>query len=196
MKGRQHSKGLPMSEPTMNAGLLIASARKTRFADHVVGWLDQKWPGELTHLDLRTYDLPLDLDTSQADARRFAQDVERLDALVILTPEYNHSYPGNLKVALDLLGKELAAMPVGFVSYGGISGGLRAVEHLRPVLSELHAMTIRNTVSFPMAWSMVDDSGTFAPQERSEKALEALAGQLAWWSDATRHQTHSRPYVS
>ncbi len=67
---------------------------------------------------------------------------------VVVTPEYNHSFPGPLKAAIDRHVTPWQAKPVGFVSYGGISGGLRAVEHLRQVFAELHAVTVRETVSF------------------------------------------------
>jgi hypothetical protein len=74
--------------------------------------------------------------------------IDAADAFVVVTPEYNHSYPASLKHAIDMAHGEWNTKPVAFVSYGGISGGLRAVEALRLVFAELHATTIRDTVSF------------------------------------------------
>ena len=82
------------------------------------------------------------------------------DAFVVVTPEYNHSYPAPVKTLIDWHFTEWQAKPVGFVSYGGMSGGLRAVEHLRGVFAELHAVTVRDTVSFHGAW---DRFGPDAP---------------------------------
>ena len=70
-----------------------------------------------------------------------------------MTPEYNHSFPAALKNVIDWHGPQWHVKPVGFVSYGGISGGLRAVEQLRLVFAELHAVGIRDTVSFHSAWN-------------------------------------------
>ena len=71
---------------------------------------------------------------------------------MIVTPEYNHSFPASLKNTIDWFDSEWHAKPVGFVSYGGMAGGQRAVEHLRQVFAELHAVTVRDTLSFHMAW--------------------------------------------
>jgi hypothetical protein len=83
------------------------------------------------------------------------------DAYVVVTPEYNHSFPAALKNVIDWHLTEWAAKPVGFVSYGGISGALRAIEHLRGVFAELHTVTIRETVSFAGAWGHWDNSGNW-----------------------------------
>jgi NAD(P)H-dependent FMN reductase len=78
---------------------------------------------------------------------------------VVVTPEYNHGYTAALKQLIDAVKAEWVAKPVGFVSYGGVSGGLRAVEQLRLVFAELHAVTIRDGVSFAMAWNRFDEAG-------------------------------------
>ena len=82
-------------------------------------------------------------------SRSLQQRLGQADAFVIVTPEYNHGYPAPLKALIDSSGAEWHAKPVAFVSYGGVSGGLRAVEQLRLVFAELHAVTIRDSVSFP-----------------------------------------------
>ena len=81
--------------------------------------------------------------------------VGRADAFVVITPEYNHSYPAALKQFIDLIKAEWQAKPASFVSYGGMSGGLRVVEHLRNVFTEMHTVTIRDIVSFHNPWARV-----------------------------------------
>ena len=88
-----------------------------------------------------------------------SQRLAAADAFVVVTPEYNHSFPASLKNAIDWHFKEWQAKPVGFVSYGGMSGGLRAVEHLRQVFVELHAVTVRDAVSFHGVWGLFDTDG-------------------------------------
>jgi NAD(P)H-dependent FMN reductase len=70
------------------------------------------------------------------------------DAFVVVTPKYNHNFPAPLKNAIDWRYNKWRAKPVGFVSYGGMGGGLRAVEQLRQVFAELHAVTVRDAVNF------------------------------------------------
>ncbi len=74
----------------------------------------------------------------------FRERIDRADAFVVVTPEYNHAYPAVLKFMIDCAYAEWQAKPVAFVSYGGISGGLRAVEQLRLVFAELHADAARH----------------------------------------------------
>jgi NAD(P)H-dependent FMN reductase len=118
------------------------------------------------------------------------------DVFVVVTPEYNHSFPAPLKNAIDWHFKEWRAKPVGFVSYGGISGGLRAVEQLRQVFAELHAVTVRDTVSFHGAWTQFDSEGRPKDPERYEKGTPSMLDQLAWWGQALREARSQRPYVT
>lgn len=81
-------------------------------------------------------------------------------------------------MAIDSAGAEWHAKPVGFVSYGGMSGGLRAVEQLRTVFAELHAVTVRETVSFHGAWAAFGDDGEPLDADRTAAAATTLLDQL------------------
>jgi len=109
-------------------------------------------------------------------------------------PEYNHSFPAPLKNAIDWHFKEWQAKPIGFVSYGGISGGLRAVEQLRQVFAELHAVTVRDTASFHGVWAQFDSDGRPKDPGVCERAAKSMLDQLAWWGDALREARTRRPY--
>lgn len=125
----------------------------------------------------------------------FAERVAAADGFVVLTPEYNHGYPGPLKAAIDSARREWFAKPVAFVSYGGISGGLRAVEQLRTVFSELHVTTVRDTVSLHNAQVLFDADGAPATSmEGAEAAAQVLMAQLSWWALSLREARHKRPY--
>ena len=82
--------------------------------------------------------------------------------------------------------------PVAFVSYGGLAGGLRAVEQLRQVFAELHAMTIRDTVSFHLAHTAFDTSGQPLDETAAAGAAKAMLDELAWWAHALRNARASR----
>ncbi|MFD7968812.1 NADPH-dependent FMN reductase, partial [Streptomyces clavifer] len=118
----------------------------------------------------------------------------RADAFVVLTPEYNHSYPAPLKELIDGHFAEWQAKPVAFVSYGGISGGLRAVEHLRQVFAELHAVSVRDTVSFHNAGALFDDRGRLGDPAAADAAVKTMLDQLVWWGRALREARNLRPY--
>jgi NAD(P)H-dependent FMN reductase len=126
----------------------------------------------------------------------WAACVDRADAIVVVTPEYNHGYPAALKQAVDVLHAEWHAKPVAFVSYGGISGGLRAVEQLRQVFAELHTVTIRNTVSFANVGARLDTSGRIVDDPACRAAAAAMADQLSWWGYALRTARAATPYAA
>ncbi|GAB3741392.1 NADPH-dependent FMN reductase [Nocardiopsis nanhaiensis] len=125
----------------------------------------------------------------------FSAAVDAADGFVVVTPEYNHGYPGPLKSAIDSARKEWFAKPVSFVSYGGMSGGLRAVEQLRAVFSELHATTVRTSVSLHNAQHMFDAGGAPVEDLRgAEDAVGEMLDQLVWWSLSLREARARRPY--
>jgi NAD(P)H-dependent FMN reductase len=122
------------------------------------------------------------------------QALERADAFVIITPEYNHSFPGTLKNFIDAHFTQWQAKPVAFVSYGGMAGGQRAVEHLRPVFAELHAVTVRDTVSFHNPWGQFGEDGRHQDPSAANAAAKSMLDQLSWWAHALRDARTVRPY--
>ena len=103
-----------------------------------------------------------------------------------MTPEYNHGYPAALKQAIDCATASGSARPSGFVSYGGMSGGLRAVEQLRQVFAELHVATVRDSVSFHNVGGRFDDHGQPHDRLGCDAAAQTLIDQLVWWGSALR----------
>ena len=110
-----------------------------------------------------------------------------------MTPEYNHGYPGYLKTAVDSVVQEWEAKPVGFVSYGGLSGGSRAVQQLRTVFAELQAVTVREQVVLSGVWDRFDDAGRLVDPERYERAAATMLDQLSWWGSTLRTARRQEP---
>jgi NAD(P)H-dependent FMN reductase len=186
----------------LRLAVIIGSVRKGRSGAAIADWFatesskSEQFEAEL--IDLSEFELPLSFGDglSPAELSRvqpLSQALQEADAFVVVTPEYNHSYPAPLKNAIDWHLNEWRAKPVGFVSYGGISGGLRAVEHLRPVFSEVHAVTIRETVSFVNYWEQFDADGP-KESEGCTAAVKALLVQLAWWARALKEAKATQPY--
>ncbi|WP_216212463.1 NADPH-dependent FMN reductase [Amycolatopsis aidingensis] len=187
----------------LHLGVIIGSTRAGRFAPVVANWFADQAAlrADLTVdvIDLAEAALPDRLgDFGEGTAPR---EVEALtprladaDGFVVVTPEYNRSFPAPLKTVIDWHGAEWQAKPVGFVSYGGISGGLRAVEQLRLVFAELHATTVRDAVSFTNYWEQFGADGTPAgPQAGQAAAL--LLDRLTWWARALKEARDKHPYA-
>ncbi|NIH87559.1 NADPH-dependent FMN reductase [Amycolatopsis granulosa] len=185
----------------LDVAVIVGSTREGRFGPVVAQWFAEQ---ASTHggyrvdvIDLAEANLPAALSGRMtAEVRAISERLERADAFVVVTPEYNHSYPASLKTLLDWHGTQWRAKPVAFVSYGGLSGGLRAVEHLRPVFAELHATTIRETVSFHGVWGQFDDQGELVSPDAATAAAKTLLDQLSWWAHALRDARRVRPYAS
>lgn len=176
--------------------VIVASTRPERFAPVVADWflgvLGERPEFAVGVLDLRDIALPVDLtETSEADV--FRARLAAADAFAVVTSEYNHGYPASLKTALDSAKREWRAKPIGFVSYGGLSGGLRAVEQLRQVVAELHMVSVRESVSFAQAKRRFDAQGA-TDDHAAIDASARMLGQLAWWGRTLRAARAADPY--
>jgi NAD(P)H-dependent FMN reductase len=178
-------------------GVIIASTRQGRLGEKVARWfvgLAEQHPQiEPVLLDLRDFPIPFydePRGTRAAEsawpneaARRWVAAISPLDGFVIVTPEYNHSFPASLKNALDHAYAGWNAKPLGFVSYGGGAGGARAVEQLRLVAVELQMAPVRDEVNIAFAGRSLDAQGAPTDPFHAMRA-QALLGQMAWWAQA------------
>lgn len=178
-----------MAEDRCRLALITASVRKGRLGPEVAAWFlrraEAREDFQIDVIDLAQLNLPADLG-GDGDAEIFAKRIEMADAVVVVTPEYNRGYPGALKTAIDTVRDEWRAKPVGFVSYGGISGGLRAAEQLRLVFGELEMVPVRNSVSFTNAWDQFPGNGDLNDPEPANAAADGLLDQLSWWARVLR----------
>lgn len=187
--------------------IVVGSVREGRFGPTVADWVAERAREhggfEVATVDLADIDLPLELPDASP---KFAGDayprpagmapltaaLEDADAILLVTPEYNHSYPASLKAAIDWHFTQWTAKPVAFVSYGGAAGGRHAVLHLENVLTELHAVTIRDGLAFPNYFTAWQDGHPLDPQVTGY--AKTLLDQLAWWAGALRTARESVPY--
>ncbi|MEU0568183.1 NAD(P)H-dependent oxidoreductase [Nonomuraea sp. NPDC005983] len=185
-----------MDKPVLQ--VIVASTRPGRagraigewFHDHAVGQGDF----EVELVDLAEVGLPF-LDEPNhprlkqyvnAHTKEWSATIERGDAFVFVTPEYNHSFTAVLKNALDYLHHEWQHKAAGFVSYGGVSGGTRAVNSLRQVTSTLKMIPVVEAVNIPFYTQFVGDDGTFQPNEVTVGAADALLAELSKLTGALR----------
>lgn len=185
-----------MADDRLKVAVIIGSVRAGRIAPVVAGWLmtrlGQHEQISFDIIDLAELDLPDSLDGS-GDAPAFTKRIDAADGFIVVTPEYNHGYPGVLKSVIDTARDEWRAKPVGFVSYGGIAGGLRAVEQLRVVFAELHAVTVRQVVSLHWVHDLFDESGQLR-DPGTPAATRTMVAQLCWWAGALRRARAESQY--
>jgi len=183
-------------EVPVKVGVIYGSTRPGRFCDTVARWTAAQI-GARAGFVIELIDPAAHASQPAGHpgpANEIKQRLADCDAFVVVTPEYNHGYPAPLKQLIDSFGEEWHAKPVAFVSYGGISGGLRAVEQLRLVFAELHAVTIRDSVSFVGAWEQFDARGTLRNPDRAERSMETMLRRLRWWAAALNRARRASPY--
>lgn len=188
-----------MSTPLIVA-VIIGSTRQGRVGASVGAWFTGLARGraevDVRLIDLADFQFPQRFpNTPTPSTARFNGLIAVADAFVIVTPEYNRSFPASVKQAIDLAYDEWQAKPVGFVSYGCGSDGIYAVEALRTVFTELQAVSVRNSVGF----NLLDKDftqGEPAFPDRATQAANTMLDQLGWWGRALRDARARHPYVS
>ncbi|GGN79542.1 FMN reductase [Streptomyces albiflavescens] len=197
-----------MPSERLNLVVITGSVREGRFGPVVTNWFveqaEQHGQFAVKLIDLASFDLPLELPSVppalQPDLPRPAGMTEltrRLrsaDAIVIVTPDYNRSFPASLKAAIDWHYTEWRAKPIGFVGYSGASGGLLAIEQLRQVFNELQAHTVRDYVSFPRYYELFTPEGTLHAPEGPAGAAKIMLDQMLWWGSVLHDARRDRPY--
>ncbi len=154
--------------------LIIASVRAGRIGPSVARWFLDQLPPQGPEFDV--------VDLAEPTGTATTRLLDHADGFVVVTPEYNHSYPGELKVLIDSHRREWKHKPVTFVSYGGMSGGLRAVEHLRTVFAELYVVGTRNGVAIHMPWDHLED-GTLTLDDAAAASARQAMDELIWWAE-------------
>ena len=181
--------------------VIVASTRPGRIGLPIARWVEAQARAhghfEVELVDLADVALPLFDEPTHPRLGQYVHDhtkawserVARGDAFVIVTPEYNHGFTAPLKNAFDFLYREWNHKPVGFVSYGGVAAGTRAVALLKPVVLALQMVPVVQAVPLPFVGRHVAD-GTFTPPDGVEAAtatmLDALAANTALLAELRR----------
>ena len=178
--------------------VIIASTRPGRVGPAVANWFEafarRYEQFDVRLVDLAEVDLPL-LDEAahprmqkyeHEHTKRWSAIVDEADAYVIVTPEYNFGSPPALVNALNYLYNEWNYKPVGFVSYGGMSGGLRSVQMTKQIVTTLKLVPLVEAVAIPGVWQHLDEQGNFIPNEHHDKSAAELLGELERWGEALK----------
>ncbi|GHF45481.1 NAD(P)H-dependent FMN reductase [Amycolatopsis bartoniae] len=187
--------------------IIVGSVREGRSGPVLASWVAEQARAhggfDVTVVDLAEIDLPLALPDAHpklaaddyprpAGMAPLTAAIDGADAFIVVTPEYNHSYPASLKAAIDWHFTQWAAKPVAFVSYGGTAGGRHAALHLENVFIELHAVPIRDGLSFPYYRRTWQDGRPLDPE--TPQFTKTMLDQLTWWATALRTAREATPY--
>ena len=179
----------------INLRIIVASTRPGRKGPAIASWIYKLCTANpllnTAILDLSEINLPFLDETKHPRFQEYAnqhtknwsKEIENSDAFIIVTPEYNHSFPAPLKNALDFLYWEWNYKPIAFVSYGGVAGGARAVQQLTPVTTALNMMPLSESVCIPSFTKYIDDSGNFNAENGLILSAEAMLAALTKWAE-------------
>ena len=135
-------------------------------------------------IDVRDFRHPATDNDKESDVvKKFSEKISPACGLIIVSPEYNHSFPGELKMMIDMLYDEYAKKPVGFCGVSsGPWGGNRVVEQLRTVAIELHMVPIREALYFPLVQSLFDEKGKMKDPASYEPRIKTFMDELMWYA--------------
>src|SRR5438552_750507 len=170
--------------------LILGTARQERQSEHVGRFVFEqakKRAGVKTELiDVRALPMRLDDAGEQMKDPKFSATIERCDGLILITPEYNHGYPGLLKHALDMNLKEYIHKAVGICGVSaGPFGGARVIENLLPVMRELGLVTIFEDVNFGKVGTLFDEQGKLLDQSYVRRVGKFI-DELIWMACVLR----------
>jgi NAD(P)H-dependent FMN reductase len=183
---------------TLRLHTIICSTRPGRIGPSIARWFHETATGhsafvaelvDLAAFNLPVYDEPVHprlRNYRHEHTKAWSRSVEAADAFVFVTPEYNHNPAASFVNALNYVYSEWHYKPVGFISYGGMSGGLRAAHVERLLVATLKMVPILEAVSIQNVAKHLDESKVFAPEPHHITAADAMLGELARWASALK----------
>lgn len=179
--------------------IITVSTREGRKGPVVASWFTERarvhGKFDIEVLDLAVVNLPMFDEPHHPSLKKYEHEhtkawsaiIDRADAYVFVTPEYNFGTPPSLLNALNYLVKEWQYKPAAFVSYGGVSGGLRGVQMTKQVMTTLKIVPLFESVAIPFFAQHIDkDSNVLRPGEVQEKSADAMLNELLKWAEALK----------
>ena len=190
-----------MSEKKLFIPILLGTPRKGRESEHVAKWLlkkikERKSEIETQLFDVRDFKIPQDDYGMELkdDFPEWRDAMIRADGLVIVTPEYNHGYPGSLKSVLDLLLPEYIHKAVAFAGVSAqVWGGVRVIEACLPMVRELGLTPTFTDLNFPRVQTLFDANGGLIDEKAYENRVKAFLDELVWMSKTLRWGRENLP---
>lgn len=181
-----------MTHPPLYIPVILGTPRQGRqsesVAKFIVEQISTREDVETELIDIRTLTIAINDAGEAVKDPVFAAAMERADGLIIVTPEYNHGYPGLLKHVLDTCLKEYIHKAVGICGVSaGPFGGTRVIQNLLPVMRELGLVTIFYDLNFSNVQTLFDQSGKLLDEATHTRRLDRFMQELIWMSAVLRH---------
>ena len=185
--------------------VIIGSTRPARAGLPIAEWFiecaEAHGGFDITVADLAKLNLPFLDEPHHPRLRNYVHQhtmewsrvVGAADAIVIVTPEYNFGMTAPVKNAIDYLHEEWKYKPVGFVSYGGVAAGTRAVQQLKQVVTTLKMLPVFESVNIPFHTQFIDASGRVQANEVMMQSASAMLDELARTEAALRTLRRPEP---
>lgn len=183
---------------SLKVKIILGSTRPGRIVPIVGKWVEdlarEQNGFDVEVVDLKEIDLPL-LDEAghpRAQAyehehtKKWAAKIAEADAFVFLTPEYNSFPSAALVNAIQALAVEWERKVAAVVSYGGVSGGMRAAQELRQLLVNMNVMALPQSVPVPFVFNFIGDDGVLRPEQPVVDGLKGMFGELSVWGEALK----------
>jgi len=179
--------------------IILGTARRGRQSENVARFVFEQTKKradvETELIDVCKLPMKLDDAGEQIKDPTFSATIQRCDGLIIVTPEYNHGYPGLLKHALDMNLEEYIHKAVGICGVSaGPFGGARVIEGLLPVMRELGLVTIFWDVNFGNVEKLFDEQGNLL-DESYVRRLDKFLNELIWMARVLRNGRENIPEV-
>ncbi len=180
--------------------VILGTARQGRASEHVARFVfeqvSQRPDIKTEWIDIRNLHLPIDDAGEAIKDAKFSATVDRADGLVLVVPEYNHSFPGLLKHVLDTNLREYIHKAVGVCGVSaGPFGGARMIQSLLPALRELGLVTIFWDVYFGTAGKLFDPATGTITDPAYAGRLKKFLDELVWMARALRFARENIPAV-
>jgi NAD(P)H-dependent FMN reductase len=185
-----------VTKPTLQ--IIIGSTRPGRVGPSVAAWIHDravKHGGfdveliDLAEVNLPIFDEPKHPRFGEYEhqhTRDWSATISRGDAYIFVIPEYNYGFNAAIKNAIDYLNVEWQYKPLGFVTYGGVAAGTRAMQMLKQVVSALKMVPVTDAVNIPFVQQFLDADRVLQPNEVMEGAATAMLDELERWTNATQ----------
>ncbi len=185
-----------MTNPILQ--IIIASTRPGRVGPSVASWIHQRAIAhggfDVELIDLAEVNLPMFDEPNHPRLHQYVHQhtkdwsatIDRADAFIFVIPEYNYGFNAAIKNAIDYLNAEWKHKPVGFVSYGGVGAGTRAVQMLKQVITALSMVPVFDAVNIPFIQQFLDDERKLQPNDIMETAATTMLNELVRWTATLR----------
>lgn len=179
---------------TILYGAIREGRLSIRAAKAIKKALDASGKAQITFIDIKDYNLPVmearlkDMQDPPAGLLEISQKLATADGIVFVTPEYNNSYSGAMKNAVDYFTKEWAKKPIGIVcGSDGKQGGLNASNLLQLLVLAIGAFPMPYKLLVPELPLSLDEEGN--PQnEALAKSIQRFVREYLWFVEAISRQ--------